>query len=297
MSQLENILQNNPWKSCAQDWKADLLNHVERDYILDGDRTIIDSENRMATGNRTQFALQTKLPPQPFIGNPKAKVWLLQYNPGYSGIVDEYDLLGKDCDGRFKRKLVPNRDFKERVDLVVNQYSFRNSEFYALNEKFHTFKTGTRGQGRGIYLWYKSLLFPSKGGLFSHLEVWEQKSFLDDNLFVLEYMPYHSKSFDASCFAFLSSFKFWEELIDYAFESDKILLVNGRNSRGGCYLKSMEGYKKAFSEKRIYEIKRAGNGRSKMRLIKDKTIDYSGPLKTFIEDAKCCSKGFARTEV
>ena len=176
------------------------------------------------------YKLRLNLPPQPFIGHPKAKIWILQYNPGYSEGIDDFDYLGTASSSLVSHMRHGVSTLNDRMGLICDQYTFKDGTgFYVLDRRFNTFRYGTQN-GRGAYLWYKSTYFP-KEGLFSGIGDSDeaQKRFADNNLFVMEYFPYHSKKFRHEFFPFLPSFQFWRQLMQYAFTHEKIVLCNGLN--------------------------------------------------------------------
>ena len=63
-------------------------------FILPDDKTwITEYDNKIQRGKRYEaLHLRTSLIPQPFVGHPKAPIWILMLNPGYSSR-DEHDCL------------------------------------------------------------------------------------------------------------------------------------------------------------------------------------------------------------
>ena len=94
--ELVDILDSNPWSEMA----TKIRNALETNslsmgrFVLPMDERIISEFEADHKGDETELRLN--LPPQPFIGNPEAKIWIVQFNPGYSSIIDDYDYLGID---------------------------------------------------------------------------------------------------------------------------------------------------------------------------------------------------------
>ena len=287
---LASILSDNPWSEIAEKIKAAMSNNSlgQERFVLNQDDALIRLEESLIRDD--DYKLRLNLPPQPFIGNPKAKIWILQYNPGYSEGIDDFDYLGIE-----RADIMPHRqthvsEVQDRIKLICDQYEFKESAgFYVLDEKFETFKSGTR-EGRGTYLWYKSTYFPING-IFARVvnSGLTIKRFADNNLFVLEFLPYHSKKFRHEFFPFLPSFVFWRKLMEYAFANEKIVLCNGLNDAQAlkaCILQSIPGYQKAKSEGWLYKIVHSGRGRSRLMLKADLVCpleDGTSRLSAYLE--------------
>lgn len=269
---LAAILAQNPWGEMAEKVRSAVRGNTleEGRFVLEQDDKLIQIEESLIRND--DYKLRLNLPPQPFIGHPKAKIWILQYNPGYSEGIDDFDYRGVVRPWLASHTQKHVSQLEDRIELICDQYEFKgNTGFYVLDEKFNTFKYGTR-DGRGAHLWYKSTYFPEQG-LFARIgDLNErQKRFADSNLFVIEYLPYHSKKFRHEFFPFLPSFTFWRQLMQYAFTHEKIVLCNGLSDMQAlkaCILQSISGYQEAASQGWLYKIGRMGQGRSRL-LLKD----------------------------
>ena len=251
-------------------------------FVLKQDEEIVQKVESLIRDEDCKLRLN--LPPQPFIGHPTAKIWILQYNPGYSYGIDDFDYRGVLLpEFEHKRKETVSR-LCDRIQLICDQYEFkRDVGFYAMDDRFFTFKSGARS-GNGMYLWYNRTFFP-EDGLFSHIE--NQKEFADNNLFVMEYLPYHSRQFSHEFFPFLPSFKFWQQLMQYAFTHEKIVLCHGLSdcrSLKSCALQSVSGYQEAKTQGWIYTIQRSGNGRSRLMLKQELIAPVNGIATSRLTD-------------
>ena len=75
-TELEDILKNNPWNEAEiKAWKDILKTGKSGELILKADVDVIDSYNRKCKNEGVR--IQTRLLPQPFIGNPEAPIWIL----------------------------------------------------------------------------------------------------------------------------------------------------------------------------------------------------------------------------
>ena len=277
---LTAILSKNPWVEMIAKIKSALDSGklTQGRFVLEQDNALICIAETLIEDD--DYKLRLNLPPQPFIGHPSAKIWILQYNPGYSEGIDDLDYLGTSTSWLVSHMRHNVSQLQDRIRLICDQYEFKDGTgFYVLDRRFNTFRYGTQS-GRGAYLWYKSTYFP-KEGLFSGIGDSDeaQKRFADKNLFVMEYFPYHSKKFRHEFFPFLPSFLFWRQLMQYAFTHEKIVLCNGLNDlqalKAGI-LQSVPGYQEAVAQGWLHKIGRIGQGRSRLMLKRDLVL----PLKS-----------------
>ena len=78
-SSSESLIMKNPWLRLPADTPR----------ILHEDRSIIEAFNARYGGN-PQFRIQPQLLPEPFIGDPEARVCLLALHPGYKPEQDDH---------------------------------------------------------------------------------------------------------------------------------------------------------------------------------------------------------------
>ena len=157
----DQTLNLNPW--CNFVMKGKTL------FVLEGDRSGIEDYNKGRKNKDTYIHLE--VPPQPYIGDPKAApIWLLPKNPSYSEM-DIYDMVRCENDQNdLKRNILSSIRFKDedgkrgytkdeinlllryfftsgsdsdeslsdRKKLMQNQLSFDSTDFYVLNEAFKT---------------------------------------------------------------------------------------------------------------------------------------------------------------
>ena len=291
---LKDVIRHNPWSEMAKEVEEHLESNSQRQrrFVLPQDDRIISEFENDYTGSASELLLN--LPPQPFIGNPESKIWILQFNPGYSKSIDDYDYLGVDYlspkDRHKNEAIFSTSTLSDRLRLISRQYRFDNAGFYALDEKFHTFKYGLR-KGRGLYLWYMNVLFTNAQSLFHFVPKGKRKEFADKNIFVLEFFPYHSKGFGGvNFFPFLPSFDFWRILVQYALTHEKILICHGLSSGKSlttAAVRSLKGYDEAKKEGWIYKVSRPGNGPSRLSLHKKCVVSMAPGkcrLQEFCED-------------
>ena len=175
---------NNPWRQLSN----------KKPFILKEDLDLVNSFNRKTKNNK--FKIRTDLLPDPYIGNPKAPIILLNLNPGIGG--EEPKLHKKS----FFIKAC-------KANLLHNKQGF----YYFKKEFKNT---------SGYNWWQKKLK-----GLLGIIN--EQK--LGQNIFVIEYFPYHSKSFKAPNFL-LPSQQYNKFLIQEALKrNDKPIIVLMRGKK------------------------------------------------------------------
>ena len=216
MQELRTNSELNPWLDVAEEWLHDVNAGKSRDcFIHPNDEKAVKHHNEAARkwcekrkkdGDPKvlpeDFYLHSDLMPQPFIGNPQAPIWLLLENPGYS-VADVYDLKSI----KEGRKLLPEKTFrslgqpeeellKVRQLLVCNQLMFQfdnDKAFYELRPEFNTIEPQKKGKTLGGYNWYMKYLC-CKSGYFGGCK--DLPKTLSRNLFLLEYIPYHSVRFN-----------------------------------------------------------------------------------------------------
>ncbi len=279
MQELQTNSEFNPWLDVAKDWLRNVNEGNSRaSFIHPNDEEAVKRHNEAAKvwcerkkqeGEKVSvedFQLHRDIMPQPFIGNPCAPVWVLLTNPGYSE-ADVYDLKSVD-EGLEKlatksvrvlelSDLTPEAALSIRQKLVCKQLKFESGDdeaFYILRGEFKTMDRSGMAVFGG-YNWYMKYF------VCNHSYVASATNYLKDlsrNVFVLEYIPYHSKQYFESRQRFLHH-NLWENLIKHGLES-KILIM-----RGNIYKKIPDIVKnndelkdeffKAESERRIVVFK------------------------------------------
>ena len=171
--------EQNPWIEFSKeiDLWLERKEHGEdvediKRYILEGDAENQKLE-KFCTPERGEGQIHLEIPPQPYIGDPKANIWLLLMNPSYSEM-DIYDMVCcKNDQNDLKRNILSSIRFKDedgkrgytkdeinlllryfftsgsdsdeslsdRKKLMQNQLSFDSTDFYVLNKPFKTVQT------------------------------------------------------------------------------------------------------------------------------------------------------------
>ena len=250
-SKLRNVLETNPFLQELNKWESDLeafrdgkMKFGELHFILKSD---IDNFNRYQQNDACQAedvdtVLHPEVLPQPFVGDPRAPVWYLLLNPGYS-FPDRYDHLGvcsfcgrkflendkkKDC--MFDKGRDKAESLKRRQDLLLRQLRLENGmPFYLLDDSFDTLR-GDMGHGKdGGFKWWRTILFGAntpEGFLLPECGVKPDPIAVGKKIFVLECAPYHSRNFDRKVLWNESEYtKFWARLISWAVETDRKFLI------------------------------------------------------------------------
>ena len=229
-TELEAILKNNSWNEAElKAWKATLNAGKSGEFILKADVDVIASYNRKCKNEGVR--IQTRLLPQPFIGNPEAPIWILTLNPGYSEI-DLYDMLGEKKEikawlTKEKVEISPETEDKKslekRQELLLNQLRFKEPSFYVLDKCFNTLKEHAGNKSFGGYEWWKKHLLGTENKNSKHFCKGEKKML--SKFFALEFFPYHSRNFSKELSKTeVAHSKFWEELISYALKRGKLLV-------------------------------------------------------------------------
>lgn len=217
----DQTLNLNPW--CNFVMKGKTL------FVLEGDRSGIEDYNKEQKNKDTYIHLDA--PPQPYIGNPTAPIWLLLMNPSYSP-VDEAEITGRIPENL--KELINKKGLKyinfiersspqERRRFMEAQLPFKQqSSFYPLEEDFNVWDHDG-GSPQGSYRWWQKMLLEKNICNHSRPTL--------NGFFVLESFPYHSRNFDEIIPWKLSRSHclFWVMMVAYALANKKILLCRGKD--------------------------------------------------------------------
>lgn len=209
------LLAQNPWADVAQHW----LDCPQARYVLKEDETLLKA--------LPKERLHLNLPPQPFIGNPAAPIWILGISPSIDPL-DVYDQCDAKREGlphtfRFSGKEEPAQ-LKRRRELLFRQLTLEGDlPFYVLDEAFHTVEKSGRGKVSGTYAWWKRYLLGKPN---------DPKRFFADivslsaNCFSLEAFPYHyTGTPDKKVATQTRHFAFAKALITYAQTVGKLIVA------------------------------------------------------------------------
>ena len=247
--QLNQVLATNPFLKELDRWALDLSSFAEGrkkmeelDFVLSSDKSNFSYyQNHVArqTPNWDSY-LHPEVLPQPFIGNPRAPLWLLLLNPGYS-FPDRYDHLGV-CSGECIFDRGRNRDevlgaLKKRQSLLLDQLKLnQDAPFYILDNSFNTLPDDTNSRKKGGFRWWRTILFGAnqpKGFLLPECGVSCDAISVGSKLFVLECCPYHSTNFNAQVLWESGNeyMTFWKSLISWAVKAGKKFIVRSERVR------------------------------------------------------------------
>lgn len=251
-NELRNILETNPFLQELDKWERDLksfrnggMKLKELQFVLKSDMDNFNKyqKNVACRTEDIDTFLHPEVLPQPFIGTPRAPVWYLLLNPGYS-FPDRYDHLGicSFCERRlFAEQPIENdcifdkgRDksdsLMKRQELLLKQLRLEEEmPFYLLDNSFDTLN-GTLKRGKeGGYRWWRTNLFGAKkaeGFLLPKYGVKPDSISVGKKIFVLECAPYHSRNFDGKVLWAGSKYtEFWVKLISWAVKTDRKFIV------------------------------------------------------------------------
>ncbi len=270
MCELKSIIdKDNPFnESLLKDWRKrlDAFNQGAGEHPLpcfkrDADSAWIDEYQRKY--EKKGKGLHLELLPDPFRGDPRAPVWILLLNPGYSE-VDRYDHLGlcplcgkrlvrvdgkatsheNGCATRFFGSGLSDvsASLKSRQDMLIEELKLDLSKprkFLWFEPDFHTVpEENATVAGKGGSLWWKEFLFgdgDSDGYLLPNCDI-KPDSGIGSRLFALEAFPYHSNKFDSSFlqnqnFRDSDYYGFWCSLVGWAVESGRKVIVRYESIR------------------------------------------------------------------
>ena len=223
----------------AQFWRGELNPWAHFTIVPGQNPYVLNDDDRTSIQNNPQYGIRLDIPPQPFIGDPDADIWILPMNPSYSA-VDIYDLVDEsmgqtaieqdaDCIRSHLEIVFPDHIIDRRI-LLNAQFSFNfeglnnydTPKFYVLDETFHTISHGGRKK-LGSYDWWHNCLL-NKNICNENRENLSKKNL--SNFFVLEPFPYHSRNFkDIRPWELSPTHsEFWVKMVYYALINGKILL-------------------------------------------------------------------------
>ncbi|MBR3222572.1 MAG: hypothetical protein IKF72_10120 [Kiritimatiellae bacterium] len=253
-SDLIKILDSNPFLQELEKWENDLSSFAEGriqlqdlNFVLESDKKNFEAYQKKVarrTRNGDTF-LHPELLPQPFIGDPRAPIWYLLLNPGYS-YPDPHDHIGicPCCNRRvFADVMEPDCIFnvggrsaemlKKRQELLLQQLRLEcGAPFYLLNDAFNTLPDTPKYKKVGGYRWWRYVLFggvQSKGFLFQECGVGQDAESVGRKLFAIECCPYHSANFDSKVLWDGSKYtEFWVKLINWGLNTKKKFIVRSK---------------------------------------------------------------------
>ena len=252
--ELKQILDSNPFLPELDKWENDLSSFAEGriqvkdlNFVLTSDKNNFEAYQRTVAKRRRggDTFLHPELLPQPFIGDPRAPIWYLLLNPGYS-YPDQHDHLGIcPCCNRkvfagvaeagciFDAGARNIEMLKKRQELLLRQLRLESdAPFYLLHDSFNTLPDTPKYKKEGGYRWWRSVLFgggKSKGFLFPECGIKLDAEAVGCKLFAIECCPYHSANFDGKVLWDRSKYtEFWVKLIDWALKTNKKFIVRSK---------------------------------------------------------------------
>ena len=278
LERLRKEQQLNPWLVIGQEW----LTILDKRPLCAEDIKVVEG-TRIAAYKRClerycsslkevklqkecdDYQIQEEVLPCPCVGSPEAPIWLLLKNPGMSDW-DWYDFVSiKMGREKIKHELIKDvrtdygyadedEALRKRQQLLVRQLVFDfegGSKFYVFEDVFKTFD-GKSKCACGSYEWYKKNLFPA--GRFFGCEIGDAKSFASSNLFVLDYHPYHSKSFFEKGMDDIKT-PYWDKLVEYGFAREKLMIFWGSKVLEKIRNKYEEEYLDAVKKRHIVVLR------------------------------------------
>lgn len=258
---LRTILDTNPfndhvmceWKQALEEFDRGIRNFGTLDFSLSLDRAAIN-ETRQAENTKWQVL------PHPFLGDPRAKIWILNINPGFC-VMDYFDCLtvdGFDSIVQAERNFVGKRysdkdrnacriiteeigvveteeeNLIKRRESVLKQMQLSTGSFSYLEECFRHNGLDRHRAIYGGYEWWRRTLFGKRdrkkefiGNINAECPYHEWAS---KRIFNIEFFPYHSSSFDSdaldlSKWGKSAYYPFWRELLAWAVQDDDRVFI------------------------------------------------------------------------
>lgn len=213
MQNLNEILKANPWTGVIAEWEGMLKRGKPgTKFTLHGDEALVDASDDK---------LHTELPPQPFIGDPRAPIWLLFKNPSYCDL-DRYDFLEPTKAERGAHAPHRPQALANRQHCLLQQFKLeKNASFYPLDDAFATVPLqGAANKGTHNW-WYSRLRWFAEYYKANHFPI-----------FVIEAFPYH-ESDGGKVNQHLERYRaskhclFWEKMVRWALSanSGKVVVI------------------------------------------------------------------------
>ena len=254
---LESVLNGNPFnKSVVASWRKQLEAFRQGQVQFADLKFSIEADQAAIVGTKQEARTKWQVLPQPFIGNPEAKIWILNINPGFCMMdyfdnltIDKSDYCGKMVEEANKkdkealniiRNEMPNDD-NERTRLemrqksALNQLTFCEKSFFFLKDCFKHDRLINRQKIFCGYEWWRRMLFGNGKkhkfiGNMNRREGQHYAAWSSENIFNLESFPYHSTSFysDASFnrqWPESTYYKFWKSLINWAVQDESRIFI------------------------------------------------------------------------
>ncbi|MCL1967543.1 MAG: hypothetical protein FWF67_06640 [Fibromonadales bacterium] len=171
----------NPWTNLKADKNGK--------YISNDDKDIMPALEKKLVG---KYKLHLELLPEPFIGNPKAPIYLLNLNPGFS-----------------KENVEEHKKNKKLRECIVKNNSHKPQKY-----PFYWLDPNLKETGGGK--WWRRRLGPL-------LKKIGNDELVSKSIFCVEYFPYHSKEYKKA--PLIPSQKYNENLIINAIKSNKLIIV------------------------------------------------------------------------
>lgn len=255
----ELIKKENPWQHVAEAWLGRMRSVSGGNYVLKEDEKAFDT---YASSSHSPHELVLDVPPQPFVGSPKANIWFLMNNPGHEGEWGHCDLLqGKRALSDAEKVFATDASdsaLERRQWLYSRQLRLDGDpghEFMLLDPSFDTAHS-KRTNAKNIYTWYVAQFLPKEGvfqGYVNSESAEEVVAFFSKNLFVLDYFPYHSRTYDPK-FPKVEHTKFWRLAIKEALKDErKMFILRGSKIRDVINedKEMSELFRDAISQKRV----------------------------------------------
>ena len=245
---LKTVLKSNPfsdeiitkWSNklsrMAQDGVDDILTDDVL-FALEDDVEVI--KGRLNRKNEKE-RIHAGFIPQPFIGHPEAKIWLLNINPSWFDTDIAAMLTVKQANFDAGADEIRSGGLQARQKLMLDQLRLEGKSvtFFPLNECFSTLHSPDAGGKDSMYNWWSKCVLGGGKEKFPFAKYLQYKSLelLGRSLFVLEMSPYRSKAPDKTFvkerIKHSAYGKFWSKLVEYGMsQEDKTIILRAEKDR------------------------------------------------------------------
>jgi hypothetical protein len=281
MMTIESVLESNPFKSDILDEWRQMLSAFDNGSIGFNDLDFSIEEDKDAIkGTRQERITRWQILPHPYLGDPHAKIWMLNINPGFC-VMDYFDCLTVDrirdiashennfTGGEYTEKdgkvfcfihddLIECKEeksnHKKRRAAILSQLRFENNSFSYLDNCFKHVGADRNRAAYGGYEWWRRIMFGRRGSddnvpknnfignirRGGSIHEWASR-----NVFNLEFFPYHSTSFDSNALDInrwrdSAYYKFWFNLLQLAIQDEDRIFIVRSPEKFDCLLNGLK---------------------------------------------------------
>lgn len=197
---MEVLIMINPWEHLPK----------EPPFVLESDKSLVENFNKELSNKKTKIHLE--LLPDPYLGNPQAKVVLLGLNPGFDESETEFHV---------------ENNYLMRTGMENLVHKITDYPFYLLNPN----NSATKG-----YQYWNG-----KRGKLKQLIKEFGIDIVAKQIFCIEFFPYHSIEYDIRL-PILNSQKYNFYLVRQAIKNNAVIVIMRNEKNWLKYVPELKNY-------------------------------------------------------